>query len=372
MNINRSNSPQVPKMKPNIFIIADDMKSGGMERQIIEQLKGFHNSEEYNLVLGVLDRGGEFEQQASDYASAFLPLQRSFRFDVRSLFGLIRYAKSAPASLIHAYGWMSGIIGLLTARLLHIPLINGSIRNAYPELNSRLRFSRWCMLHSNYVIANSYAGLQAYDLADYPKAKVIYNGIDLARFDNITSIRSNYPTICMVANFSPKKDHLALIRAMPTILQAVPDVKLILVGRDDGFLTAVREASALLGLDSRIEYILNTNQPAPYIAGSDVCVLFSTMGEGLSNSILEYMALSKPVIATTCPGNMEVVLEGETGFLVPNNDPLQITKRTVELLSAPEHAAVMGRWGRERVVTHFNIDRMIASYANLYDQLLRS
>jgi glycosyltransferase involved in cell wall biosynthesis len=87
----------------------------------------------------------------------------------------------------------------------------------------------------------------------------------------------------------------------------------------------------------------------------------------MSNTILEAMAMGKPVVATGVGGNTELVLEGENGFLVPPEDPEALAGRIELLLSDPSRRRTMGETGRAYVVAHHSIEAMVRSYANTYE-----
>jgi glycosyltransferase involved in cell wall biosynthesis len=93
-------------------------------------------------------------------------------------------------------------------------------------------------------------------------------------------------------------------------------------------------------------------------------------GEGISNAILEYMALGKPVVATRGGGTAEILLDGETGFLVNPKAVDELTQKLALLLDQPETAVVMGKAGADRVEKHFNLEDMAVRYADLYRRVL--
>jgi len=97
----------------------------------------------------------------------------------------------------------------------------------------------------------------------------------------------------------------------------------------------------------------------------DVGVL-STFTEGMSNSIMEYMALGKPVVATDGGGTNELVVQNETGFLVEQGNVEEMTDRIKYLLDNEEQAAAMGEAGRRRIVEEFGFENMMDRYVNLY------
>ena len=102
----------------------------------------------------------------------------------------------------------------------------------------------------------------------------------------------------------------------------------------------------------------------------DLFVLPS-LGEGISNTILEAMATGLPVIATNVGGNTELVQEGVNGFLVPKEDPEQLAITMEKMLNQPERLKAMGNASLQRIRKEFNWDRTVAEYLNVYDELLR-
>lgn len=94
------------------------------------------------------------------------------------------------------------------------------------------------------------------------------------------------------------------------------------------------------------------------------------MGEGLSNVILEYMALGKPVIASNLGGNPELVEHGVNGFLLDDHRPGTIAGAVLALLNNQQLAADMGQKGRRKVEREFNLEQMVNQYAELYRNLL--
>ncbi|MGH3055206.1 MAG: glycosyltransferase, partial [Gaiellaceae bacterium] len=276
-----------------ILVMVDGLPVGGTERQVVALLKGLQGNGRFRAFLAVLDRGGQLEAEAVQFSAGLCAVRRVSRLDIMPAFAAIREAKRAGAQLIHTFGWMSGVAGLVAARALRRPIINGSIRGTPPVLRVRERLSRWCALRSNVIVANSTAGLEAYGVGGHPKARVIANGLDFTRFANVQPEAYDRPTICMVANFNQYKDHETVVRALPLIRQVVPQAQLVFVGNDCGTMATTRALVGQLGLDAAVRFVTHVTQPEPVVAGSDVCVLMSPEGEGLSNAVLEYMVQGK-------------------------------------------------------------------------------
>ena len=354
-----------------ILLVIDCMAVGGTQRQIVELLKGLQHNGRFAARLAVIDPGGELEAVAAQAAAGLVPLGRKARFDCTPALRLIWRARRAQTRLIHVFGWMSGLAGLLAARCLRIPIIDGTIRHVPLALGRRDRIARWCALHSDWIVANSRAGLEAYGLSGHPRAQVIANGIDLMRFDHVVPAAGDAPTVCMVANFRALKDHASVIAALPYIRAAVPGTQLVLVGKDLGTLAAHRRLADELRVSEAVRFVTDTVCPEPFIAGSQVCVLASP-SESFSNAVLEYMALGKPVVATaTCGENAHLISEGESGFLVPTKSPEAVAARVIELLRDPQRARRMGEAG-QRQIRVLAAPRMVAEYEALYERLLAS
>src|SRR6201999_1618620 len=120
--------------------------------------------------------------------------------------------------------------------------------------------------------------------------------------------------ITIVANLRhPVKDHPTFLRAAQQVHAAFPAARFVLAG--EGELTgAMQDLAAQLGITDQTFFIGRCARVAELLAASDACVL-SSIAEGFSNSILEYMAASRPVVVTDVGGAREAVVDGETGYL---------------------------------------------------------
>jgi glycosyltransferase involved in cell wall biosynthesis len=96
-----------------------------------------------------------------------------------------------------------------------------------------------------------------------------------------------------------------------------------------------------------------------------------SLGEGISNTILEAMASALPVVATAVGGNADLVVHGQTGFITPPANPQAMAQQLVALASNPWQAQRMGQAGRQRVLANFSMQAMVSAYQRVYDQQLR-
>ena len=114
---------------PRILIAADGLSTGGTERQIVELVKGLKRSGRFRVVLAVLDHGGLLQREACEQCDVALPVRRTARYDVTPVLSLIRHGRALGVRAIHAFGWRSGLAGLIAARVCRVPIINGSVRD---------------------------------------------------------------------------------------------------------------------------------------------------------------------------------------------------------------------------------------------------
>jgi glycosyltransferase involved in cell wall biosynthesis len=356
---------------PSILILSGGMGVGGKERQIIELLKGIKRNNRLRTILAVGHINGAREAEAAKWADQVWMVKRLSRYDlITPLIDLLQHSKKDKIDVIHTWGggiW--DLYGWAVARILHISFIHGGIRAAPLFLDLANKISRWAASHADVIIANSHAGLNSFGFQNHPRARVIYNGVDLSRFIGIETSSEIHSTVCMVANFSDKKDHETPIHALPLIMRFFPDIRLVFVGHDAGTLASTRKLVNELGLSQAVQFVTNTLNPEPIVAGSQVCIL-SSFTEAISNSILEYMGMHKPVVATANCGNAEVVESGITGFLIPPNSPEILAEHIIILLRNPDLAKSMGEAGYHRLFEIFSLERMVNSYEDQYSSLL--
>jgi len=169
----------------------------------------------------------------------------------------------------------------------------------------------------------------------------------------------------MVASFSAKKDFKTFIKAAEEVLKRRDDISFLCVG--DGL---QREKLQKLHQNDAIIFLGKRDDVESLVNISDIGVLLSTDGEGISNSLLEFMALGKPVIASNNNGNKELVLHGKTGLILNSNDAKELADKLMNILSDEKKSKEMGANGEERVKNVFAIDRMVFEFKEVYKNVL--
>lgn len=173
----------------------------------------------------------------------------------------------------------------------------------------------------------------------------------------------------MIANFNREiKGVSYFVESIPLIIKEVPEARFLLVGKG-----ALEEKLRARAKELEVERFLHFAgyQPdiLPYYAAMDVSVLTS-LSEGLSITVLESMRAGLPVVATAVGGNPELIVDGQTGFLVPPKDPHAFSRKVVELLKCPDVAKAFGEAGRKRVRECFSLRASSRKYAGVYEQVI--
>jgi glycosyltransferase involved in cell wall biosynthesis len=171
------------------------------------------------------------------------------------------------------------------------------------------------------------------------------------------------------ARLHRKNDHDSLLKAFAQIAPEWPDARLLLVGRGPEE-ERLRVLADRLELSARVHFAGEQADVAPFLEEMDLYAQ-SSIAEGMPNSILEAMATGLPVVATAVGGTPEVVVDGETGVLVPPRDPTALAEALAAFLANPAMAAAFGRAGRARVEAHFGEIRMQQRVEELLDRLIQ-
>ena len=204
---------------------------------------------------------------------------------------------------------------------------------------------------------------------------LIYNGVDLDRYDHqeaCCTLPDEYgmepgsKIVGVVARLEPEKGHPTLLEAWPAVLRAVPDTYLLIVGegsRRDALEAQARE----LQIAHRVVFTGRRDDVPAVTAALDVAVLPSYR-EAQGLSVLEAMALSRPVVASNVGGIPEMIEDGVTGLLVPPHDPQALSAAIIRLLRDHPYADTLGRAGHDLVHDRFCIELMVSAVESIYDE----
>ncbi|MFN7015816.1 MAG: glycosyltransferase [Fimbriimonadales bacterium] len=173
-----------------------------------------------------------------------------------------------------------------------------------------------------------------------------------------------------VGRLEPPKDYANLLQAFQQVVsQTSLPTRLLIVGQGP-LQEAMERQIADLGLGGFVQLLGMRTDIASLLNTADAFVLASAW-EGMSNALLEAAATALPVVATSVGGNPEIVLDGQTGYLVPPRNPDALADAMLRLMNLPEHERqAMGQAGRQHIVENFEIERIVDRWEQLYLELL--
>ena len=205
---------------------------------------------------------------------------------------------------------------------------------------------------------------------------LIYNGVDLQRYNHQQpcctfrdefGIPEGVPVVGVVARLEAEKGHRTLIDAWPVVLASHPEAWLLVVG-EGSERNSLEAQAASLGISDRVVFTGRREDVPAVTAALDVAVLPSYR-EAQGLSVLEAMALSRPVIASNVGGIPEMIEEGVSGLMVPPGDCDALAGAIVRLLSDHPLADMLAKRGHDLVHERFCIELMTSSIESLYDEM---
>jgi glycosyltransferase involved in cell wall biosynthesis len=205
--------------------------------------------------------------------------------------------------------------------------------------------------------------------------RLIYNGVDLQRYDDqgpCSHLRDDYGMeagsriVGVVARLEPEKGHQTLIEAWPHVLRDVPDAYLLIVG-EGSRRDSLEQWAAAHKVAHRVVFTGRRDDIPAVTASLDVAVLPSWR-EAQGLSILEAMAMARPVVASDVGGIPEMIEDGVTGLLVEHDNPVALAEAIVRLLKDRAFAERIGRAGHDLVHERFCIELMVKAIEEIYDR----
>ncbi len=374
-------------MKIKVFLLIDVMHAlGGAERQILELAKNIDKSK-YQLIVGCLSSKDSLLREIEVLGVKIISFKVKRIYD---LFGInqglkfVKFLKQEKIDILITYHFGSDIWGTIFGRLARVPVIISNRRDMgfwkkwYHNLAYKL-INRFM----NKVIVVSEAVKQAVmklEGLNSDKIVVIKNGVDLSYFatsGNKHTIRSslgideNSFVIGCVGNIKNVKGQEYLIKALAEVRKAFTNLKCIFIGAGH-----VKEATTIMnyvhtyGVNDLCLFLGKRNDISNLLSIMDICVLPS-LSEGLSNTLLEYMAEGKPVVATAVGGNVEVIRDKINGLLVQKANAEALAEKIIYLLKNKEERERLGLQAKEDVRNGFTIEKMAQKYENLFAELIK-
>jgi len=358
-----------------ILFFIESLRCGGKERRLLELIQYLGQNTDYQMLLVLTEDEVHYKHVYDLPIDIRIIKRRGLKRDPRLFYKFYRLCNEFNPDIIHTWGSMLAFYSLPAIILKRLPHINSHIADA-PLQRKKYGFHSFItnlgFRFSKVILSNSHAGLESYGVTD-EKCRVIYNGIRLERFSDLPdkesikakfNIRTAY-TVIMVASFTSKKKYGQFLDVAEFMSGIRGDITFLGVG---DFKEEITESEKIRIRAEKIENVMlceKIDSVESLVNACDIGVLL-TYSEGLSNSIIEYMACAKPVIANDAGGTKELIVNNSTGFLITDETTEEIAGLISELLDNEERRNNVGRNARLQIEQNFSINRMGAEFNRLY------
>ncbi|NOX53304.1 MAG: glycosyltransferase [Planctomycetes bacterium] len=344
------------------------LQTGGLERLLVD-FGRFCDRSRFELCFVALDEMGQPAKELRELGWSVVSV-KSAGGRTRRIQALAELFRAERVDLVHSHNTYAHFHASMAARWAGVSaVINtqhgrgcGDGWKAKAQFFLANRLTRWIVG----VSEDASRLCRRQDIFSARKIITIHNGIDLERF----AFRGPqcHNTAISVARLSPEKDVSTLLRAVAEVVPHVPDFQLRIVG-SGAEETRLRRLADELGIVRHVQF-LGERWDVPELLARSGLFVSSSRTEGISLTLLEAMAVGLPVVATRVGGNPEIIVDGQTGRLVPSQDPTALAKAVVDLCRHPERWPQMGQRGRRRVEQLFDIRKAVQRYQDLYCQVL--
>ncbi len=307
-----------------------------------------------------------------------VPMQRAW--DVRAAWRLAKVIRAGQIQVAHAHKGrartLALLAGLMGARSRLV--LNRGVSFRVPRARRLGYTSR--RVHAIVAVCESIKRDLVATGVPAQKIEVIYSGTDLERFHpglDGQPIRRELglaPEHFLITQIGVRswRGWRDVLDAMARLAPDTPHARLLFVGAPPPRVAELGECARKIGLDGRV-LVLGHREDVPRIlTASDVVVDASYAGAGLTGSIREALACERPVVATDLAGMPELVVDGETGLLVPPRDPDALARALRRVIENPTWAQAMARAGCKRVDAHFSLRAKLDATEALYRRLVET
>jgi glycosyltransferase involved in cell wall biosynthesis len=352
----------------------------GAEKQMVLLATGLPR-DRFQVEVATLTRLGPFETELKEAGIHVTALGKRFKVDVVALVRVVQFLKAGAFDIVQTWIFAANTYGRVAARLAGTPVVVVAemavdLWKGRQERFLDRRLATWC----DALVGNSQAVVGFYKALGVPadRLTMIHSGVSDEEIPVVDggAVRSKLgfdpaaPLVLFAGRLAPQKRVDDLLKALDLVRHVQPDVCAVIAG-DGPLRSQLEEAARAYHLDGHVRFLGHRDDVAQLLAAADLVVLPSAY-EGLPNIVLEAMQFRKPVVATSAPGTTEVVVDGQTGLLVPVGNVTLLAKAIRDITRDPALGAQMGMAGRARVETRFRADAMIAQFVRLYETLARS
>lgn len=372
-------------MKVLIFI--QGLSFGGPEKLVYDMVKHIiknqNNIKIIKLEICCYDILGHFaEKLIGEKQKINLSLlKRKPGIDLFYPFKLASLIKQKKIDVIHAHNATAWFYGTWASILTRVPIVYTEHDRSFPTPLRLKYFHYFFGKYATAVIAVSKAVKENLEKYEHIKnVKVIYNGIDPDLFKPASieekvlkkkqlGLNKNDFVLGNVGRMDYWKNQRILIEILPDLKKISPQIKLILVGggEEEGNL---KKSAIKKGVKNDVIFLGQRSDVNQILKAFDIFV-FPSLTEGLPLVVIEAMATGLPIVASHVGGIPELVVNGETGFLVSPTSKEEIKEAIIKLLNNPELRKEMGQIARKRFETHFSLPQMVQKYIEVYEEVVK-
>ena len=353
------------------------MDRGGAEKQLSLLAMNLPR-DEFDVRVFLLTRDGPRSQSLRESGVDVTVIGKRFKLDPTALFRLKKALVDFAPDVAHTWLFAANSFGRVAAKMAGVPVIIASERCVDPWktrlhfwIDRRLARSSDALTTNSQGVVDFYAGHGI----DSGKFHVIPNGIEPLRQTKIRRetafTRMNVPPgnrlMLAVGRLWPQKRYRDLIWAAELVATVLENTTLVIIGDGPqrGELLRHRDAVTTPG---RVRFAGQRDDVADLLPHADVYWIASEY-EGQSNGVIEAMQAGLPVVASDIPGNRDLVVHSETGWIVGLGDTADFARQTLGLLENADEARRLGQAGRQRIATEFTVPAMVGRHADLYRKL---
>jgi len=362
------------KSDPSIYIITNSLNIGGAEKQSIMLANCLKEHYPTYLVVYYGDQvDPRYNKMVDEYHIHTIWLAGSH---LRKMFYLYNLFRKNRSSFIFSYLATANIINAIIGGLAGVKYRYGGIRSSQ-IYGWKLNLQKF--LHNHLLtgsIFNNYEGQKYLCKLGFKEKKsiVIHNCIQVSSSVERRDTNLNSEIVILsVGRFTPEKDYNTALKAFRLMIDSMLDknntnvVKYKLIGYGS-LLEDIEKIVEELHLKNEVEILINPKNISNYFTQADI-YLSTSIQEGLSNSIMEAMSFGLPVIATNVGDNRYLVVEGETGYLVPIRDADAISDKLIYLINNPDRLKEFGIKGYQHIRNNFSTEIFSQRYISLINSL---
>ena len=324
--------------------------------------------------------GSILESRAREARLDVIPMDLRSELNPVVIGRLVGLIVSRSVDIVHAHRAHAHSVGLIAAALTGRPFVVSRRVAHRPKDN----IGSWVKYRSRFVtrivaISRAVKDVLVEFGVDPARVEVVYSGTDPSKYrpgldrDRVRrelDVPDGAPLVAKIANFYPGwKGHDVFLAAARLVLDRAPDARFLLVGKSTDS-EVMRAAVDAAGLAGRVIMAGYRSDIPDVLAAIDVLANSPRAREGLSVAILETLAAGRPVVATRVGGIPEIVRDGETGLLVPPEDPAALAEAVLTLIADRDLAARLGAAGARLVREGFTFDTMVEGNERVYLDVL--